>query len=84
MPPDRVFGNIKIKIKKYPTIMKPEMLIEVIKKFSKILYSPECVTVYNFRATMSKIVLNVSSWPFQISKIHCIVVTKSTQKFDFL
>ena len=46
MPPDRVFGNIEREIKKYPTIVKPEMLLEVIKKFSEILYVPECVTVH--------------------------------------
>ena len=61
MPPDCVFGNIEREIKKYPTIVNPKMLLEVIKKFLEILYAPECVTVYNSRGAMSKVVRDVSS-----------------------
>lgn len=76
MPPDRVFGNIEREIKTHATITKPEDLITIIKKFSNVLYVPKEITVYDFRTLASKIVKEVSKWPFKISQIKRVIVTR--------
>lgn len=76
IPSDRVFGKIETEIKKHEMILNPADLLSIIGQFGEVINVSESVTVYNFKDSMTGVVRQTQSWPFQISKIKRILFRK--------
>lgn len=76
--PDRVFDNIERELKKQTCIIKPEEVLNIIKKYGEVLYIPEAVTIYDYKSIvhthMKKII------PFGIKSCKRLALEKSGRR----
>lgn len=77
IPTDHVFGQIEKQVRKLDTIINPEDYLKIIEAFSTIRRLGNDTPVYNFKTAMQTVMRPVKDWPFSISQVKRIQVSRT-------
>jgi hypothetical protein len=80
LPPDRVFGLIEKEVKRCEVIENPQKYKDIIGDYGRVIMLGEDCKVYDWRNETRKCIKPTANWPFPISKVKRVIITKSKNK----